>query len=523
MNAFRKLKTFLIPFSISVLFVLIFTDNAFAQVNYNLAKQYEKLCTEIYETTKLYELQGRWDEAIELLNTGIKLAQEEEGNKRSEALLKSQLGNLYRQQRKFDEALSVLLDAKQLAESVNDQKIVGDCLFTIGYVHDHKELFGGEGDYKLAKDYYSQSLALRETIGDERGIGFSLFRLGRLSEVLGNEEEALPYYDRAQKIAEKNDFKILADYIYTHQGGYSESKGDLDEALKKFQQVLEINIETGFNISLPFSYMHLGRINYKKGNIKKGREYYLQSIAAAEDIKIGRTIPWGFWSIANMYFNEAEYDSALHYYEKTVSIAEEFGIKNYQVYESYNNIGLTHLKKEDYNNSIDALNLALPIIEKNGEVTLLRQNRTYLSLAYTGAGKYHEALTAALMNLKDIDDSGDETEKGRTYLAIAVALAEINSAGQDLGSVLSYISAITKLKQTPDDYFESAIQHSINSNDDKVLVPALYEYGKYLASSANKELAAEKFKRALEISDEQNLVYEKKKIYKLCNELGIEL
>ena len=98
---------------IGFFFILILVSTGMTQTKYDLFKQHEKLCKEIHETAKLYELRGRWDDAARLLEIGIELSQEKEGNRRWEAALKSRPGTILRLQRHFDEALPILLEAKQ--------------------------------------------------------------------------------------------------------------------------------------------------------------------------------------------------------------------------------------------------------------------------------------------------------------------------------------------------------------------------------------------------------------------------
>ena len=503
--------------------VAIFISNVFAQTHYDLSKQHEELCEEIYETSKLYELRGKWDDAIRLLKTGIEISQGEEGSRRWEAMLKSQLGNILRSQRHFDEALPILLEAKEIAESINDQRIVGDCLFYIGYLYDHKKGFTGEGDYNRAKDYYEQSLAVRESIDDQRGIGFSLFRIGRIFEMWGEDETAMSYYQRAQKIAEEHDLKVVAVYVNAHQGFISEARGSLDEALKKYQRVLEIKRQVGFVISYPFSFIHLGRIHYLRGDKNRALKLLRQSINSAEKIGIKRTVPWSYWSMANVYFNEADYDSALYHYGKAVSTAEELGIKNFEVYESLIKIGLIHLEKEDYQKSIEAFEHAAPIIEASGEMGLVRQKHAYLSLAYTGAGRYHDALKTALINLQDMKKTGMDEGKSRTLLAIAMVLDLVDKDNQKLKATLAELSSITRLSSTPEEYFKEASEAAEESGDDEALLPALYEYGRFLYESGDKDRGTEKIKKAFDKAKALNLVNEQRKISKLCRRLGMRL
>ena len=260
-----------------------------------------------------------------------------------------------------------------------------------------------------------------------------------------------------------------------------------------------------------------------KGDKNRAIELLRRSINSAEEIGVKRTIPWSYWSIANVYFNEADYDSALYHYRKVVSTAEELGIKNFEVYESLIKIGLIHFEKNNYQKSIEDFEYASPIIEASGESDLVRKNNAYLSFSYTGAGKYHDALKTALINLQDMKRTGMDDEKSRTLLAIAMVLDLIGTDYQKHKSVLSIISSITRITQTPGEYFEASVQAAVASGDDEALVPALHEYGRFLYESGDKESGKEKIQRAFERAGALNLVYERKKISKLCSRLGIRL
>ena len=74
------------------------------------------------------------------------------------------------------------------------------------------------------------------------------------------------------------------------------------------------------------------------------------------------------------------------------------------------------------------------------------------------------------------------------------------------------ITSITKLPETAEAYFEYAIE--IASKDDywQTLVPALYEYGKYLYEIDKQDEGIEKIEQAKEIATQNNMLGELRRI-----------
>ncbi|HET6851147.1 MAG TPA: CHAT domain-containing tetratricopeptide repeat protein, partial [Pyrinomonadaceae bacterium] len=94
-----------------------------------------------------YRLQGRYDEALENLQQGLRL-REQMGDRGGVSLSLNNLGRLYQDQRKYSEMLDVSRRAAQVASSLNDleelwtaQERIGRALFGLGQVEEARNSF----------------------------------------------------------------------------------------------------------------------------------------------------------------------------------------------------------------------------------------------------------------------------------------------------------------------------------------------------------------------------------------------
>jgi hypothetical protein len=132
------------------------------------------------------------------------------------------------------------------------------------------------------------------------------------------------------------------------------------------------------------------------------------------------------------------------------------------------------------------------------------------------------ALKVAYYNLKNMENIKSDVEHGRTHLGIALALSADGHLIEEAESYLKKISAITGLSDSPDEYYETTIGISQKNNYVTTLVPALREYGVFLAEKETvngKDLAVEKLRSAEQTARESDMKDEVRKIKKAMKNL----
>jgi len=116
----------------------------------------------------------------------------------------------------------------------------------------------------------------------------------------GKHEEALAYYDKAEK---ENPMNID---VYLSKGIAYANLDRLDEAKEQFEKALKVNRSSGL------AYFHLGSIALLQGNIALGFENYNKAIANGfDDAQV-------YYSIGLLHEEKGEIDMAIRNYSKAI-------------------------------------------------------------------------------------------------------------------------------------------------------------------------------------------------------------
>ncbi len=161
------------------------------------------------------------------------------------------------------------------------------------------------------------------------------------------------------------------------------------------------------------------------------------------------------------------------------------------------------------------------ILKYLGNLKNIGKNYSILANLYYKISDYGKALSFAFLCLKNIEETDKNIELGRTYLVIALILSNIEDLDDSEESILIKISELTKFSKDPVDYFETSVKTSSEVNNIHNLVPAMYEYGKYLYLNNEKEKGLEKIRTAKENAVKNNLLDDIENIKDIFTELNI--
>ena len=169
-----------------------------------------------------------------------------------------------------------LVQARQIAETVQDQQGLSDALSLLGQAHYFVTLRArvksgaslnssqDQGDYQEALTYQQQALQLREALHDSRGMSESHFYLGIVYERWQQRDLAGEHYARALQIAEQAGHLLERSEPTRHLAGIALGKGELDQALSYALQALSLREAAGFRPHLPFDHLLLSAIYQAK-------------------------------------------------------------------------------------------------------------------------------------------------------------------------------------------------------------------------------------------------------------------
>ncbi|WP_458789459.1 CHAT domain-containing protein, partial [Adonisia turfae] len=155
---------------------------------------------------------------------------------------------------------------------------VGESLNNIGGIYD------SQGDYIQALDYYQQSLAIRQDIGDRRGEGMMLNNIGGIYDSQGDYIQALDYYQQSLAIRQDIGDRRGVGESLNNIGGIYDSQGDYSQALDYYQQSLAIRQDIGDRRGVGESLNNIGGIYDSQGDYPQALDYYQQSLAILQTV-----------------------------------------------------------------------------------------------------------------------------------------------------------------------------------------------------------------------------------------------
>jgi len=331
---------------------------------------------EYYIEARWHYLQGQaWDEAAEITFAledfltlhgypfqSFDLLQEIAArplNEENQKIALHQMGILLQGFGQFDEALKYYQKSLAIKEKIGDIKGVAKSLHQVGSIYQEK------GDYDAALGQYQRALKTFEDIGDIKNAALSLWGIGNVYLNKGDYDNALEQYQKALETFEKiGDIKNVAGCL--HQvGRIYEEKGDYDAALEQYQKSLEIKEKIGDISGVAKSLHQVGMIYQKKGDYEVALEQYQKALKTFEEIGDIKNVASALHQVGRIYQEKGEYDAALGQYRKALEIKEKIGDLPGRAI-SLGQMGKLYIEREDYPTALSLCLQSLAIFQKLG-------------------------------------------------------------------------------------------------------------------------------------------------------------
>jgi tetratricopeptide (TPR) repeat protein len=253
------------------------------------------------EIAQAYFYLGRVADAQHLLRTMLHLIEASEAKPQDRLKLLLLYGQILTIDHFLNETDATLLfeplvQARQIAETVQDHQGLSDALSLLGQAHYFVTLIARDksgaslnssqeqGDYREALTYQQQALELREALHDSRGMSESHFYLGIVHERWQQRDLAGEHYVKALQIAEQAGHLFERSEPARHLAGLAFEKGELDQALTYAHQALFLREAANFRPPLPFDHLLLGDIYQAKGDMANALLHAEIAFALAQEM-----------------------------------------------------------------------------------------------------------------------------------------------------------------------------------------------------------------------------------------------
>jgi len=344
-------------------------------------------------TIDIYELKGRWKEAVEIFEKAIILA-EEINSKKYISLLNAAIGVVYRMLGDYKNSFKAFDTALAINEELNDKLNIAYVTGCVGVAHFEK------GNNAEALKCYQKKLSICEEINDERGIAHVMGAMGNAYFAQGDYKQALEFHQKKLAICEAMNDQRNISFTLGNMGNVYYNLGNYNKALECYERKFQISEAMGDKSNIVTVLGNLGNVFYARGEYEKALEYQNKKIELCEEISEPYGICIALGNIGNIYTAMGDYHKGLEYFEKKLKLGIEMENK-YHIINSYGGIGTCYNKLGDNEKSLEYFNLQMPLCVELGDVLNIASCTGNIAVILFEEGQYKEAFEKFSQALKE--------------------------------------------------------------------------------------------------------------------------
>jgi len=224
-------------------------------------------------------MRGETKEAIEHLTEALDLCHQNKGDKSQEAMLRGNLGSIYRRVGEWPKAEGCLRSNLQLCEEINNTLFLSH-----GYVSLARLLIMRR-DFDEAEELLQRAGSLSQEF--PRELAMTCESLGDLAAERGQLLKAKEYYQRTleigRRLAPQGD---LVNQVQRRRADLLITEGkDLDEASECVQEALRISQSLGDKFEEGCCYRTMGKLSQAKGDSKSAQANFEKAVKVLRSIE----------------------------------------------------------------------------------------------------------------------------------------------------------------------------------------------------------------------------------------------
>jgi Nif-specific regulatory protein len=275
-------------------------------------------------------LTGRFTEALRAYDRALRLLGAKRSHRRLEIMLKKAV--LFRRQSRYDEALKVLNDGLRLAGSRGFRLPRARLLAEKGWAQRMK------ADYEAAVDTLGRALKLLRWQQDRADTAKVFNSLGVTTWTLGRYEEAQAYYERSLKIYQELGDQDRIAALLDNLGLVHLAQGHLKRAVAQFQESLHLRKATADVFREAKACHNLAMAYAEAGQWQEAILFYQQSQAIKERIGDLDGLALTLNNLGIIYMHQGVWEESRRCQEKALKIRQKLKDR-YGLAGSYDNLG----------------------------------------------------------------------------------------------------------------------------------------------------------------------------------------
>ncbi len=313
----------------------------------------------------------------------------------------NQIGNQYHHLGQYDTALDFYKQSLAIQQQIGDKYGEGTTL------NNMPTTAHARCDYDNALDFLKQSLAIFQEIGDKQGEGSTLNNMATTAHARGDYDTALDFLKQSLAIQQQIGDKKTEGATLNNISQIYDARGDYDSALDFLKQSLAIKQQIGDKKGEGTTLNNMAATAYARGDYDSALDLLKQSLAIQQQIgdKLGEGVTLS--NISQIYSARGDYDSALDFLQQSLAIQQQIGDKKGEG-TTLNNIAGIYRARGDYDTALDFLKQSLAIRQQIGDVA---------------------GMCATLFNIGHIhSQNGEREEAKRSWVKVYSIAKQINLA-----------------------------------------------------------------------------------------------
>ncbi|MCB1024216.1 MAG: tetratricopeptide repeat protein, partial [Acidobacteria bacterium] len=445
----------------------------------------------------LYHSKGKFDEARAKLQTALKIGREI----KDELVIAEALRNigvvLWWGKGELDRPLSEFYEpALVLYRKHGDRRGEATMLSNISLIHLYKN-----DSYRHLK-MQNESLAIRQSIGDQAGISESYKALGSAYSNMRNLKKAREYFERSTTLSKEIGYRLIQNESETSLAGVYVELGDYDQAITLFKQILDR--EKNSPILAKNRLGAIGNCYLLKGDYLNARDYFnkMLEISLNSDSDDVRALFASYVYLSEIHMALGDFESAA----KTLQRSDEYYLKNAGLIQGHFGYGVTkaefHLHEREFDRSLKFLNETADI-----ELSLFARSGTNV-VAHPQPKDYDRLFKLLLEDLnRELPANGSENDPAellafrfleqrryRSFRNFIVRSGTKNISSTQAGE--SEKAALAKIQR---------VSEELNARNDPKLQERLYKAYSEYENAVVKEQYSQKLQQAMSAAQPSNL------------------
>lgn len=298
----------------------------------------------------VYYNQNRFDEAEKQLMNCIAIAAQE-GFNQELALAYNRLGNVHQLKANQLKALDYYLMALHLNRELSDEPEIARTLVNLA------NAYSVIGQYQRSIEHFLGAMNIHEATGDKDGMAWASLGIARLFKKLDLLDRAMQYAENAlayyQELYKETGNSIGITLSLNEIGSIYQKRGDYTKALEYTHRVLEINQQNKNLYGQSANYLSLGIIHLDLHQNQLAKENLTQALELKKQIADSIDFAPLYRYLGQIEMEEGRVVSANLFFQQSLEYAIAHRLLP-EISEAYQSLSQVYTKQGKHNQALDA-------------------------------------------------------------------------------------------------------------------------------------------------------------------------